>query len=85
MTLPRLPSDLALSETGFVFDPRTGATFTTNPTGLTVLQALREGLPADAIAARLAERFGAPAAELGRDLAEFFHVLRQAGLDEGTP
>jgi hypothetical protein len=36
-------SNLALSPTGFVFDPRTGATYTVNPTGRAVLEALRDG------------------------------------------
>ena len=49
--------DLALSDTGFVFDPYTGATFTTNATGLAILQALREGLGRSAIIERLRERF----------------------------
>ena len=72
---------LAISETGFVFDPRTGATFTVNPVGQAVLLALREGLPLDRILARLRERFAeVPGASLRDDVAEFVHVLRQHGL-----
>ena len=34
--------DLALSDTGFVFDPCSGATFTVNATGLAVLKGLTD-------------------------------------------
>jgi PqqD family protein of HPr-rel-A system len=82
MSSHRVLQDLALSETGFVFDPRTGATFTVNPTGLAVLGALRDGLSIDDIVARLDDRFGgAPNAGDARDqVADFIHVLRQQGL-----
>jgi hypothetical protein len=36
--------DLALSESGFLFDPYTGLTFSLNPTGRFMLERLREGL-----------------------------------------
>ncbi len=72
--------DLALSETGFVFDPYTGATFTTNATGHCVLLALREGLSRAEIAARMRERFAVEHEELENDVAEFVSVLRQHGV-----
>ena len=43
--------DLALSETGFLFDPYSGATFSLNPTAVTILRALRGS--ADRVAAEL--------------------------------
>jgi hypothetical protein len=73
--------NLAISETGFVFDPRTGATFTLNPAGLTVLVALRDGLALDGIVARVHERFEAvPAGSARQDVVEFVQLLRQHGL-----
>ena len=74
--------DLALSETGFVFDPYTGATFTTNATGRCVLEALREGLDRPAIAERLRSRFDLSAnpGDLDNDISEFVQLLRQHGV-----
>jgi PqqD family protein of HPr-rel-A system len=81
MRLARHLSDLALSESGFVFDPRSGATFTVNPTGRLVIEALREGRSRDEIAGRLHERFGVPdGAEPGRDVDDFLRLLAQQGL-----
>ncbi|MBL8636815.1 MAG: PqqD family protein [Myxococcales bacterium] len=71
--------DLALSDTGFVFDPYTGATFTTNATGLAILQALREGLGRSAIIDRLRERFDVHG-DLESDITEFYQLLRQHGV-----
>lgn len=80
MTKPLSLKNLAVSETGFVFDPTSGATFTLNPTGLAVLHALREGLALDAILALLGERFDAVARDAKDDVLDFVQLLRQHGL-----
>lgn len=72
--------DLALSDTGFAFDPRSGSTFTVNATGHCVLLALKEGLAPAAIAARVCERFDARGADVARDVDDFIAALRQHGL-----
>jgi hypothetical protein len=72
--------DLALSDTGFAFDPYSGSTFTINATGLCVLQAMKEGLAHEAIFARVRERFSARDADVGRDVDDFVALLRQHGL-----
>ncbi|MFO0757961.1 MAG: PqqD family protein [Byssovorax sp.] len=73
-------SDLALSDTGFVFDPYSGSTFTVNPTGLAVLKGLKEGLSKRAIGERIAAAFAVPAVDLGRDIDEFVITLSQHGI-----
>ncbi len=73
-------SDLALSPTGFLFDPRTGSTFTVNATGAAVLEALRDGGGLQEVVDRLAERFAIADADLRRDALEYVRVLRDHGL-----
>lgn len=80
MSVQRHLKDLAISETGFVFDPYTGATFTTNAAGHCVLVALREGLPRAEVCARLRERFAVQGQDLDGDLGEFIQLLRQHGV-----
>lgn len=75
--------DLALSDTGFAFDPYSGSTFTVNQTGLCVLNALKEGLSIEAVALRVEERFDARGADLSRDVDDFVAALRQHGLVAG--
>jgi ribulose-5-phosphate 4-epimerase/fuculose-1-phosphate aldolase len=73
-------ANLAVSETGFVFDPSTGATFTVNPTGLVVLRALRDG----ATVARIVELLEAGFADASRtardEVLDFVQLLRGHGL-----
>jgi hypothetical protein len=76
-------AELAISDTGFIFDPGTGATFNVNATGLIALAALREGVDASdtgAIAARVRERFPAAPPDLGEHVSDFVRTLRQMGL-----
>ena len=70
---------LALSETGFIFDPRTGHSYSANATGLAVLAAMKAGAEPDAIAARLRDEFDGGAA-VEDDVEQFVELLRELGL-----
>lgn len=80
-SLARL-QDLALSESGFVFDPFTGATFTANPTGLLVLQGLRDGLSRSQIVERLRQQFSVDGIfeQVESDVGDFVRLLVQQAL-----
>jgi len=72
--------DLAVSESGFVFDPYTGHTFSLNQTGRVVLEALRGGASVDQIVADLREGFAVdPGTDLARDVREFLLLAREQG------
>lgn len=72
--------DLAVSDTGFVFDPYSGSTFSVNKSGLTILDGLKAGKDRAEIIAALSEAFEVRGDDLERDLDEFCHLLRQSGL-----
>jgi len=72
--------DLAVSETGFVFDPYSGATFSLNASALSLLRGLKEGLDQDELIARLEESFDVTDADLSRDIDEFLELLRYNGV-----
>lgn len=78
--------DLAVSETGFVFDPYSGATFSLNASALCLLRGLKEGLQRDGLVARLEESFDVAGADLHRDVDEFLEQLRYMGVlsNEGS-
>ena len=73
-------NELAVSDTGFVFDPLSGATFNTNASGLAILEGLKEGRIRDALVADLEARFEVGEADLHRDVDEFVALLRDHGL-----
>ncbi|MCO4774076.1 MAG: HPr-rel-A system PqqD family peptide chaperone [Deltaproteobacteria bacterium] len=73
-------SQLAISPSGFIFDPRSGSTFTVNEPARFILEAIRDGLGLDAIVKTLNDHFAAGAADLRRDTLEFARRLRDSGL-----
>ena len=72
--------DLAVSETGFVFDPYSGATFSLNASALCLLRGLKEGLEREELIDRLEELFDVTDADLSRDIDEFLELLRYNGV-----
>ena len=72
---------LAVSDSGFVFDPLTGHTFTVNATGLHIIGALKAGRIPEVIAEELAEVFEPEGGEEHRrDVDDFVLRLREHGL-----
>lgn len=71
--------DLAVSDTGFVFDPLSGATFSTNAVGLRLLECLKADKSRGEIIAQVAEAFEVNDKDddLGRDLDEFIQLLKR--------
>lgn len=81
MSTPHRLQELAISETGFVFDPYSGGTFTVNRTGLTILQGLREKLTRAELIERLRKQYQISAStDLETDLGEFTRLLIHQGL-----
>lgn len=68
---------LAVSESGFVFDPASGHNFTVNATGLVVLRLLLEYQRLDQILEALQGQFDAEPREIERDVIEFISALRE--------
>ena len=74
---------LAVSDSGFVFDPRTGHSYTFNGTGLLVLRGIQAGLSPAEIASRVRDEFDASDAPAEEDIAAFDLLLREMGLTSG--
>lgn len=74
---------LAVSDSGFVFDPLTGHSFSVNATGLVILAALKEGQGVDEAATRLREAFDTDAGDdVERDTEDFVARLQNYHLVE---
>lgn len=67
---------LALSESGFVFDPVSGHSFTVNATGYSVLRKLQSATNVIELVDELHGEFGVDHAVAERDVLEFAGVLR---------
>jgi PqqD family protein of HPr-rel-A system len=73
---------LALSDTGFLFDPTTGHTYTLNRTGTDLLKWLRDGIAETSLSARLAAAYDVTEDAAERDCALFLSALREYRLLE---
>jgi len=76
---PRI-KDIAINDTGFVFDPYSGGTFTLNLTGQVIVKALRDGLSHNEIVTRLRSEFDGVTPKLDEDVQDFMRSLRELGL-----
>lgn len=73
-------ANLALSESGFLFDATTGHTYSLNATGSHVLRCLIEGARAEKLGALVAERFATDEETATRDAEQFLLQLGEMGL-----
>jgi PqqD family protein of HPr-rel-A system len=74
--------DLAISDSGFVFDPFSGGMFTLNPTGRTILESLREGLSEPEIVQRLRDEYDQVAPRVEDDVRDFLRTMKELGLPD---
>ena len=68
---------LAISESGFVFDPSTGHHFTANETGLVLLRLLQQDQSIEHILDTLSREYKVSKRDLERDVLEFSGLLRE--------
>jgi len=68
---------LALNDSGFVFDPVNGRSFTANEIGMYVLRFLQHSNDADALLNAIADDFDVSQADAQRDIIEFSAQLRK--------
>lgn len=74
---------LAISESGFIFDPGTGYSFSVNETGLSILRGLQKGEQPDNILESLINEYQISYRDGERDLIEYIGLLRKQL--EGNP
>lgn len=70
-----LNKNIAVSETGFIFNPSTGDSYSTNPVGQEVIRLLKEGKDRKEIAAALTEKYTVDLQTADKDLGDFFQML----------
>lgn len=77
-SLPSLSSmqRLAISESGFVFDPVTGHNFTVNETGMAILRLLQKDNDVRHLLSSLEEEYDVNSRELERDTMDFVGALK---------
>lgn len=80
----RVKKNIALSDTGFVFDPSTGNSFTVNPIGLEIIGHLKDGRTAEEIKTAVLGVYETDGASFEKDYADFVNMLYKLKLVEGN-
>jgi len=68
---------LAMSDSGFIFDPVNGDSYTVNPCGLAVLRLLKDGQTLSDILIHITQDYDVDTRKAERDIADFIIQLRK--------
>ena len=78
----KIKKNIALSESGFVFDPATGDSFTTNPIGLEIIKLLKEGKSPQEISSSIVKKYLIDEETFEKDNYDFLNMLSKHRLTE---
>jgi predicted metalloprotease with PDZ domain len=78
----KINKNVALSDSGFVFNPATGDSFSTNPIGIEIFKLLKEGKSEKEIKAAVMKAYEVDASTLERDFEDFVNMLQKFKLSE---
>lgn len=70
-----LKKNIAISDSGFIFDPLTGNSFSTNPIGLEIIEQLKQNKTLAEIKNKLAEQYDLESIAIEKDLDDFLQQL----------
>jgi hypothetical protein len=71
----KVNKNIAISESGFIFNPGTGDSFSTNSIGQEVIRMLNEGKTRDEIIKGILDRYEVEKGILEKDLDDYFFML----------
>ncbi len=78
----KIKKNIALSDSGFIFDPSSGDSFNTNPIGLEIVQMLRQGKTQKEIGASIIKDYNVDEATFEKDFYDFINMLSKLKLTE---
>ena len=78
----KIKSNIAVSETGFLFDPTSGESYSINPVGQEILQQMKEGKTPEEIANAMTSQYDIDTASFEKYYYDFMGMLRQFQLIE---
>ncbi len=73
----KLKKNIATSQEGFVFNPGTGDSFSTNPIGTEIIAMLKEDKPIALIIDEICQKYDVDAKQCEKDLDDFVAQLKE--------
>lgn len=78
----KIKKNIAISDSGFVFDPGTGDSYSLNPTGLEIVQMIKSGKPYEEILQEMSAKYEMDGESFERYFYDFTTTLKQMRLTE---
>ena len=76
----KLKKNIALSDSGFVFNPSTGDSFSTNPIGMEIVKMLKDGKSTDEVKSHILKTYLTDDVAFEKDLYDFISMLTKMNL-----
>jgi len=80
ITIMKIKSNLAISEDGFVFNPKTGESFTANEVGVAIMHELNAGTTTEEIISKLSEEYDVDTYTLEKSVHDFLLMMQDFNL-----
>ncbi|HLP34259.1 MAG TPA: PqqD family protein [Bacteroidia bacterium] len=78
----KIKRNIALSDSGFVFNPTTGDSFSTNPIGLEIIRLLKEDKDAEQVKKHVIQHYMTDEVTFEKDYYDFVNMLTKLQLIE---
>ena len=79
----KMNKNIAISESGFLFNPSNGESFSVNPTGVDIINMLKEGKTLEQVTKHLLMAYDTDEATVEKDLQDFMNILKNYSLIQG--
>jgi len=76
----KIKRDIAISDSGFVFNPASGESFTVNNIGIELFNYIKEGIPYEKIRDLMLEKYDTNEATFEKDYQDFTSVMEYNNL-----
>jgi len=73
----KVKENIAISESGYLFNPSTGESFIVNPLGMEVLQLVKKDKSFEEISREILSHYSVDTITFEKDYQDFIHQLRQ--------
>ncbi len=78
----KIRSNLAVSENGFVFDPKTGESFTVNKVGVEIINQLKKTSDLDKVMKNIESNYEVDHYTLEKSITDFVNMMQEFNLLE---
>jgi hypothetical protein len=78
----KIKKNIAISDSGFIFNPNTGESFSMNPIGVEIMNLLKEEKSKEEISKIVLEKYQTDEASFEKDFYDFVNILNHYHLGE---